>query len=144
MLVKHGKEPGFELGGVAGAGVLVVQHVFFREENAKHGARLVAHEGHAGFVRSGFPSFENCSRFLFKNLVEVRDCHHLLQGLDAGGDGQGIAGEGAGLVDGAIGSDAVHDFLLAAVSSCRKAAADDLAEAGHIRADVISSLGAVE
>ena len=144
VLVKHGEEPGFEPGSVGFAGVVVVEDVFFGEEDAEHGAGVVADEGDSCFVCGLFPAGKEVFCFLFKNLIEVRNGHHLFQCLNAGGNGQGVAGEGACLVDGAVGGDAVHDFFSAAVGCCGEAAADDFAEACHVGVDVVAGLGSVE
>ena len=144
MLIEHREEPGFELRSIRLTGIWVVQYFFFREENAKHGAGLVADERDARFVSRLFPALKQRGGFLFKDLIKMRDRHHLLQRFDPGCNSERISGKGACLIDRAIRSDAVHDLSLSAVSRCREAAADDLAEAGHIRADMVARLRPVE
>ena len=36
VLVQHGEEPGFELRRIGAAGVVIIEHVFFGEENGKN------------------------------------------------------------------------------------------------------------
>jgi hypothetical protein len=67
-----------------------------------------------------------------------------LQGREAGGDGDRVPAEGAGLVDRAERGDRPHDLRAAAVSGAGHAAADDLAEAGEVRGDAVAGLGAAE
>jgi hypothetical protein len=65
-----------------------------------------------------------------------------LQGLDAGGHGQRIAAQGAGLVHGARGGHHRHDVGPAAVGAHGQAAADHLAHGGEVGGDAELGLGA--
>ena len=65
----------------------------------------------------------------------------MLQGRDAGRHGQRVAGKRAGLVDTAGRGKLLHDLVFAAEGSHRQAAADDLAQGGHVRGHAVQFLG---
>ncbi len=60
----------------------------------------------------------------------------------AGSDGDGIAAQRARLIDRADGRDAPHDLGAATIDCEGHAAADDLAEARHVRLEPVALLGA--
>jgi len=59
---------------------------------------------------------------------------------EAGGDGEGISGESACLIHGAIWGEVVHDFGATAEGADGEAAADDLSEGGEIGDDAAEFL----
>src|SRR5580704_12574115 len=63
-------------------------------------------------------------------------------GGDSCGHGQGIAAQCASLIDGAEGSELVHDAGTSAECADGQAAADDLAEGREVGANVVEFLGA--
>ena len=67
-----------------------------------------------------------------------------LEGGQAGGDRDRIAGQRAGLIDRADRSELVHDLGAAAEGADRHAAADHLAERGEVGADAEQLLRAAE
>lgn len=143
-LLEHGAEPHAERIRIGDAGVLIVPHRLFAEEEAEHGAGLMELHRHARFVRRFLPAGEELRHLRGDFLIEVRDTHDLAERRQTRGDGERIAGEGPRLIDGAVRRDAVHDLPAAAVGRGGKAAADDLAEAGHVRTDAVLRLRAVE
>ena len=105
------EKPGKEF-GVAGEGGRVVAHGCGREKDTEHRAAL----GDLGRDAFGARGSEDGIAELAPEAVEasVRGSARAVifeeaEGGDAGGHGEGIAAERAGLVDGAEGSEVVHD-----------------------------------
>ena len=65
-----------------------------------------------------------------------------LEGRKTAGDGDGVAGKRAGLVDGTEGSDLLHDFAATAEGGNGHATADHLAEHREVGLDTVEGLGA--
>ena len=68
----------------------------------------------------------------------------IADGGDAGGHGERIAAERAGLVDGPERRELIHDVGAAAEGADGQAAADDLAEGGEVGADAVEFLRSAE
>ena len=64
------------------------------------------------------------------------------QGGDAGGHGQGVAGQGAGLVHRAQRGYHLHYIAASAVGADGQPAADDFAQCGNVGRDAVEGLGA--
>ena len=62
----------------------------------------------------------------------------------AGGHGEGVAAERAGLVDGAERGELIHELALAAEGSAWEAAADDFAEGDEVGVEVVEFERAAE
>ena len=62
------------------------------------------------------------------------------EGGDAGADGQGVPGEGSGLVHVAQGGHALHYLAASAVAAHGQAAADNLAQGGDVGHDAVQPL----
>ena len=74
----------------------------------------------------------------FESRVELGD--EALEGGEASGDGDGVTAEGAGLIHGAEGRDAVHDVFASAIGREGHATADDFTERGHVGDEAITLL----
>ncbi len=111
------------------------------EEEAEHAACAVEGEGESGGgdgvagggLEGGAEGFEmgpGVPGFEFAELG------------DACGHGEGVSGEGAGLVDGAVGCEEVHDIGAPAEGPDGESAADDFSECGEVRGDACEFLDA--
>lgn len=156
--VGRGEEASFELGGRevdaffeasveeasegGGIGLLsgfeVVDGAWVEVE-AEHGADAV--EGEGFLVEDGAEGiFE-----LGADGLEGLPCVGLLEVeelSDASGEGEGVAGEGSGLINGAVGGEEVHNFCFAAEGTDGEASADDFAKGGEVGGDVVEGLSA--
>lgn len=65
------------------------------------------------------------------------------EGGQACGHGHGVSGEGAGLVDGAVGGEVAHDVGAAAEGCGGKASGDDFSEGDEVPGDAVDAVPAV-
>ena len=109
--------------------VVDVDDVAVGEEEAEHRADAVEAVRDAFFGEQAAQAGFEVRAELVEAGVAVACFSQLAELGEAGGHGERVAGEGAGLIDGAVGGEHVHDVGAAAEGADREAAADDLAEA---------------
>ena len=121
---------------ITGSGVLVVSDFLLGEEYGEHGTQAGNLHRNAGCIGG---CFQRVCQFRIPFCQRGADIifFHVCESRDTGCHGQRVAGKRAGLVHGAYGGDPVHDFPFAAVRRHRQTAADDFAQAGDVRLDVI-------
>mmetsp|Transcript_10241 Transcript_10241/g.17627 ORF Transcript_10241/g.17627 Transcript_10241/m.17627 type:complete len:515 (-) Transcript_10241:180-1724(-) len=139
--LEHGPVPAAELGRVGLGRVREAVHGALREEEAEHARDGAAADGVAVLEARGQDAVDQLLGDRVQVLVGPRALEDL-QGLQAGGHGQGVAREGASLVHGAGRGHHLHDVLAAAVGADGEAAADDLAHGGHVGGDAEVALRA--
>ena len=115
--------------------------VQFGEKDGEHGANLIGYGRHAGRFATGQQAFHQSGGVALQFIIET-GCLQASERLQAGAHGQWIAGEGAGLINRAVGRDLAHNLFAAAVSADRQSAADNFTEAGQIGHDAETLLGA--
>ena len=96
------------------------------EEQAEHAAYLIGGQRYPGGLGPLLHTGDECFTLVIQCFEETRGGNQF-QCFQSRGHGYRIAGEGAGLIDGAIRRDLVHDVRTAAKSAHRHAAADDFA-----------------
>ena len=114
--------------GVAGLGALVVAHGRLVKKTVTRPAPTATWTGRSpAGVAQPAASWSVCTRAARRPLVEH------LERRAAGGDGERVPAQRAGLVDVAGRRDALHQLLRAAVGRGGQPAADDLAHHGQVR-----------
>ena len=137
-------EEALEALGIAGHHVFEGDDVVGTAEvQAEHGTGLGGDERYACGIGALLQAVEHAAGVVGQLGVEAWAADQL-QGGQAGGHGQRVARQGAGLVDRAERGDAAHDFTLATEAADRHAATDDLAEGGQVRLDAVVALGAAQ
>ncbi len=116
--------------------------MFRGEEHRQHRSNAVDADGDLGVLGSAAKPVLEEDGVDLQPLVG--DIVEEIEGGDAGGHRQRVAGQGAGLVDGALGRHHLHDVAAAAVGAHGQAAADDLAQTGDVRLDAEHGLGTAE
>ena len=142
-LIEKAVEGGGVAGGVAGESGLEVGDGVGGEEEGEHGADAVEGEGEVAVGEDGADAVLELGADGFEVLIDGAIGEELALG-EAGDHGEGVAGEGAGLVDGAGGGKGVHDFGAAAEGADGEATADDFAEEGEVGMDAGEFLDAAE
>mmetsp|Transcript_11265 Transcript_11265/g.28891 ORF Transcript_11265/g.28891 Transcript_11265/m.28891 type:complete len:438 (+) Transcript_11265:144-1457(+) len=130
-LLQHTAVPPAKLLGVRRGGLLKARHGALAEEEAEHAADGAAAHGVPSLPASLQDALDQGLGDLVQVLVGTGLAQDL-QGLNASGHGQGVSGQGAGLVHGARGRNHLHDVAAAAVRANREATADDLAHGSQV------------
>src|SRR5260370_41849003 len=113
-----------EAGGVRALGGCPIRYGVGREEKGEHRSHAVYRDsrgGVGGKLRGA----------AIGDLVNLRVRFEISQHRDSGADGQRIARERSGLVDGAERRDLAHDVGAAAIGCQRKSSADNFAPGGE-------------
>ena len=126
---------------IGGGGAVVILNGLVRKENAQERAHPV--DGDPVPCRRCDGFVENF-RFCGDVLLDAGSVTKNRQSGDAGGGGDGVAGESACLIDRAYRGNHIHDLFSAAVSTDWHSAAHDLAEAGKVRSDAVVFLSAAK
>src|SRR5690606_22935562 len=140
--VEERVEEATEESDVRGARRGGVVDVLVGEVDGPHAAHAADAVGHARFGGEAVDLRTEARGGRLQPVVEAGVRPDGLEHGEGGGDGERIPGEGARLVDGAGGSDHLHQVATAAEGAERETAAEDLGEGGQIRADAESLLGA--
>jgi len=130
-LVEAGPEELFEDVEILGHDVIDVEDVAVDEVEAEHGADAVDAVGDAFFDEQAAQAILK----VFAQGVELRIAVAFFEFAELGeadDHGEGVSAEGAGLIDGAVGGELVHDVGAAAEGSDGEASADDLAHGGEV------------
>src|SRR6185369_3014646 len=104
------------------------------EISAKHGAAAVELDGDAGIAGGLAEAGLKSAAEGFELSVGV-GAAEFLEGGDAGGEGDRVAAQGAGLVNRADGSDEIHDISPASESAHWQASANHFAETTQVGRD---------
>src|SRR6185503_19346218 len=114
------------------------------EEPCKHGADAICRERVAFLLCSVKYAIHQHCTVLLQLLVDLWSALQFPQRRDSSGHGRRIAGECPCLIDGPKWRNQVHEFCEAAISAYGKTSADNLAQGGEIRLDLVELLRAAK